>query len=389
MVQDLMARIEEAYAYDQKNNAHPVTSRDELPIAYEYITAEWLTDVLCRDTPGAKVVDFELGDADSGTSNRQKIGLKYNVAGRDNPDLPQKIFCKAAHNLGNRVTVAGIGCADSETNFYKYIRPYLDIETPTCYFAVVDKKSWNAMAILGDISDSVVEFCDHRTEMTRERAESQVQLLATLHGRCYSDPRLAKATREHFIPWREFFGNTCVFGMQDASETGFRMSEGLIPSRLYARAAEIWPGTMKSLDVHDEAPQTLVHHDVHLKNWYVAGNGQMGLGDWQCTSRGHWGRDVAYTLSTALTIEDRRNWEQDLLRLYLDELARQGGPRIDFNQAWFRYREQMVTALTWWTITINPAPDMPEMQPRATTEEFIRRIGTAMDDIGTMNALLN
>lgn len=386
-MEDLTKRIEEAYLYDQEHHAHPVTSRDELPIAYEWITPEWLTDVLCKGVPGAKVLDFKFGNADSGTSNRQKITVTYNDVGTNAPQLPKKLFCKAAHNLANRIVVGGIGCAGSETNFYKHIRPHLNIEAPTCYFGKVDPKTWNAMIILGDLSDSVTEFCDHRTVMTKERAESQLRALAILHGQCYSRPHLVQAVKEHFIPWRQFFENTNIFGMQDASEAGFRMCEDLFPATLYARADEIWPGTVKSFDLHDLTPQTLAHHDVHLKNWYVAGNGEMGLGDWQCAVRGHWGRDFAYTMSCALTIEDRRAWERDLLGFYLDRLAMEGGPKIDFAEAWLRYRQQLITALTWWTITINPAPDMPDMQPRDTTREFLRRIGTAMDDVGTMDAL--
>jgi len=387
MTDTLMNQIEAAFQHDQRENARPVTSRDELPISYNYITPEWLTDVLCRDVPGAKVLSFDLGESENGTSNRQKIAVQYNSIGEESPELPKKLFCKAAHELANRVTVAGIGCADSETNFFRHIRPHLDIEAPLFYFGAIDKRTWNAMTILGDISDSVTEFCDHRTDVTKDRAMSQMALLATLHGRCYSDPVLAKATQEYFIPWREFFANTCVFGMEESSEKGFRMSEGLFPDRLHARASEIWPATMKSLDVHDGYPQTLSHHDVHLKNWYVAGNGAMGLGDWQCAARGHWGRDIAYTMTTALTVENRRDWEEDLLRFYIDELERHSGHRIGFDEVWLRYRQQMVTALTWWTITINPAPDMPDMQPRDVTEEFIRRIGTAMDDVGTLDAL--
>ena len=38
------------------------------------------------------------------------------------------------------------------------------------------------MVMLGDLSDSVRSFCDHRTVMTRERAESQMRQLAKLHG---------------------------------------------------------------------------------------------------------------------------------------------------------------------------------------------------------------
>jgi len=391
MSETLIKQIEEAYEHDQATNAKPVVSREHLPISYDYITPEWLTDVLCRDVPGSRVISFELGEVDSGTSNRRKITVNYNSVGEQTEELPRKLFCKAAHDLANRVTVVGIGSAQSETSYYRYIRPHLEIESPICYFGAIDHDTFNAMLILGDISESVTEFCDHRTEMTKERVLSQLRLLATVHGRCYSDSRLNEATRSQFLSWREFFDVTCKFGMQNASEEGFRMSGeiGLIPPSLYSRAGEIWPATRKSFDLHDQGPQTLGHNDVHLKNWYVAGDGNMGLGDWQCAAHGHWARDVAYALSCGLTIENRRAWENDLLRFYGEELARQGGPVLGNDEIWLRYRQQMITALTWWTITINPAPDMPDMQPRDVTEAFIRRIGTALDDLGTLDALKN
>jgi hypothetical protein len=112
----------------------------------------------------------------------------------------------------------------------------------------------------------------------------------------------------------------------------------------------------------------------------------MGLSDWQCAVRGHWSRDVAYAVSCALTVEDRRAWEDDLLAFYCEALRAEGGPRLDRDEAHLAYRRQMVTAMTWWTITINPAPGMPDMQPLDATKEFLKRIGTAMDDLSSLDA---
>lgn len=387
MSSELIQEIEAAYRYDHEYNARPVTSREELPIAFEWITAEWLTDVLCRDVPGAEVVEFELGGVDNGSSNRRKIAIRYNEAGQAAPQLPASVFCKAAHNLANRV-VLGIGAsAEGESNFYAHVRPHLDIEAPVAYFVKLDTKTWNSMIMLGDISGSVTEFCNHHTVMTKARAESQMRLLARMHGKCYSDPYLIETTKKNFLTWPEYFQRVLIFGMKEGSEGGFQKSKDVLPPALFARADEIWEGTMKSIEFHDKVPQTFAHHDVHLKNWYVAGNGEMGLSDWQCAVRGHWSRDFAYTISTALTIEDRRAWEKDLLRYYLDHLHAEGGPKLDFDEAWLHYTQQLITALTWWTITINPAEGMPDMQPLDITLEFLRRIGTAMDDLGTMDAL--
>ena len=71
---------------------------------------------------------------------------------------------------------------------------------------------------------------------------------------------------------------------------------------------------------------------------------------------------------------------------YLDRLRAAGGPQISYATAFLAYRQQLLTALTWWTITLHPAPGMPDMQPRDSTEEFIRRISTAMDDVDSLDS---
>src|SRR3546814_5061599 len=104
----------------------------------------------------------------------------------------------------------------------------------------------------------------------------------------------------------------------------------------------------------------------------------MGLSDWQIVSAGHWSRDFVYTMTTALTIEDRRKWEKDLVLFYLDKMEELGVPRISPDEAWKNLRQQLMTALAFWTITLRPAPGMPDMQPERTTREFLRRqIGRA------------
>src|SRR5439155_19507689 len=132
----------------------------------------------------------------------------------------------------------------------------------------------------------------------------------------------------------------------------FLAAQAVIPPRLFLRFDEIWPATLLSVAAHENAQHTLAHGDVHLKNWYVAGNGEMGLSDWQCCGRAHWWRDLAYTISTALATDDRRAWERELVQLYLTQLRAAGGPDVPFDEGWNVYRQQLMSALTWWTVTL-------------------------------------
>lgn len=381
---DIINQIKSAYEREEPHRGQPVFDAATLPTTYEAITGQWLTSALCGTVDGAEVVEHSLGPDDSGSSNRRKISVRYNEAGSA-AGLPRLLFCKASHGLANRMTLGIAGAAESEVNFYNHIRPLLRLEAPRSFYAKVDLHSFNSLVVLADLSDSVTEFCTHSTRVTRQRAESQMALLAELHGKGYRN-REIRSHLDKLRTWPDYFTHTLTFGMKEGSEQGFIVGEEVIPPRLFRRQLEIWPATLASLESHRRLEVTCAHGDVHLKNWYVAGNGEMGLSDWQCANRGHWGRDFAYTISTALTIEDRRAWERDLLGYYLDRLHAAGGPAVDFDEAWTHYRQQLMTALTWWTITLNPAPGMPDMQPRDTTLEFVRRIATAMDDVDSLDS---
>jgi hypothetical protein len=331
------------------------------------------------------VESFRLGSTDTGSSNRRKISVQYNEAGRA-ASLPTALFCKATQELANRIVLGVSGGASCEVIFYNDIRPCLDIEVPHSFFARFDPETFNSIVVLADLGAKATEFCNHNTVMTRQRAESQIELLARMHGQAYGNS-VVRSRLSALPTWPEFFRSTYGFGMQEGSNAGFLAAEEVIPARLYRQFDKVWPATVESVDMHENLPQTLTHGDVHLKNWYVASSGEMGLSDWQCASRGHWGRDVAYAMATALTVEDRRAWERELMQLYIDRLRAAGGPAVKWDEAWNHYRQQLISALTWWTITLRPTASLPDMQPRDITLEFIRRIATAMDDVDTMGSL--
>jgi hypothetical protein len=63
-----------------------------------------------------------------------------------------------------------------------------------------------------------------------------------------------------------------------------------------------------------------------------------------------------------------------------------GVPREPIDQVWTALRQQLMTALAFWTITLRPAEGMPDMQPLRTTREFLHRLLVAIDDHGSLDA---
>lgn len=364
--------------------ARPLVSADQLPLSYEAITPAWLTAVLAGGHAGAAVEACRLSEPDEGTSSRRIIYLEWNAAGRAG-GLPASVFCKGTLQLGSRFMLALNGGVEAEVAFYNTVRPQLDIEAPRAWFANFDAHTYNSIIILHDMSDSV-EFGRHDLPMSRARAESQMRVLARLHARYYESPALA-STLSAFNSWENYFAVTVRdAGFGAACPRGFAEAVDVIPPSLYARAGAIWPATLRSVEQHSALPRMLIHSDVHLKNWYVAGDDRMGLNDWQCACKGNGGRDLAYCIGTALDSEDRRAWERDLLALYLDELRAHGAPAPDFDTQFRIYRQQLFNALAWWTGTLGQPPEAPAMQPRASSLVFIGRMATAIDDLDALSA---
>jgi hypothetical protein len=106
----------------------------------------------------------------------------------------------------------------------------------------------------------------------------------------------------------------------------------------------------------------------------------MGLTDWQATSHGHWGRDLAYVLGTGVPTDKRRLWEREMVKIYVAEFAKAGGPTISEEEAWVELKRQSFGALWYWTYTLTPSEIMPDMQTEETTLDFIGRIAALMDD---------
>jgi hypothetical protein len=383
MSRERIDRIKAAFARDQRDDP-PAIRPGDIPWRYEAITPEWMTHILCRDHAEARVVSITLDVADSGTSNRRRIFIDYNEAGRI-LDLPRSVFCKATVDLTNRILLSTSALL-SETSFYNLIRPQLAIEAPEALIAAYDPDSFASIVMLRDLGDHVT-FCSHHTAMTLERAKGQMALLAKLHGHFYRSPQLDTTLAHLFRYDHRFTALDRDHDFKTMCETGLRAAADVIPPRLMAREGEVWPATLRASARHGELPLTVTHGDVHLKNWYITADDRMGLSDWQVTSKGHWSRDVAYTIATALTVEQRRLWEKPLLAYYLDAFAAAGGEKVPFDQAWHNYRQQMLTTLAWWTMTLTPLGDVPDMQPRDITLEFIRRIAIAMDDLDTLDSL--
>ena len=361
------------------------TRYEDVPPSVAAITPEWLSAVLCRDVPGAQVLDVSAQTASSGTHQRDRLLVAYNEAGRA-AGLPTSIFTKSTPTIVTRMMCGFNGTARVEGQFYMNVRPLLDIEAPIGYHAAFDRESMRSMLLLEDlVATKDATFANFRTYVTRPMAEEIVDTLASLHGRFYNDPVLDG------FKWLADYGAWFRIGstkMRTEHYTAKALDKAshLIPAGVLARRQEVWPAVVRGAEVHDVRPPSFLHSDVHIGNWYINSAGGMGLCDWQCPSKGHWSRDVSYALSAALEPNDRRAWERELFARYLEHLSERTGETFDPDDSWELYRQQLFHALWMWTITLCHSPLLPSMQSEETSLTMIQRITTAIDDLDAFDS---
>jgi hypothetical protein len=364
-----------------------VTRLGEVPYSIAAITPAWLTEVLCKDCPGARVTEVRIEHSSTGTHARHRLFLTYNEEGQK-AGLPRSVFSKTLPTLFNRMMGGYNGTARAEGRFYAEIRPRLeDIEAPVGYHWAFDRRTFAAVNLMEDlVATKKATFCNYRTPVSRGTIEDMIDQLASLHGCFYGDPRLDTEFR-----WLSGYGAWFKIGSQKMktayyTDKSFTAAAHVIPRDLLARRDEVWPAVMRAAEVHDARPKSVLHSDVHIGNWYRTGAGKMGLCDWQTLCKGHWSRDFSYAVTSALETEDRRRWERELLLRYLERLRERTGIRFDFDDAWTLYRRQIFHALWMWTITLCHSPLLPSMQPKEACLTMIRRITTALSDLECLDS---
>ncbi len=370
----------------------PPTSGDgftSAPTMDEFLAGDWLTALLCRDHPGAKVVSVEKGAWSSGTTYRSAFTLTYNDAGQA-AKLPTCIFTKSCETFGQRLGSGFSGLPKGEALFYNKIRPQLDIRSPTAYYAAFDEKSYRGIVVQDDLGAVGYSFpAPLKTYVDRGDAEAMVEQLAIYHSQFWNSPQLTHGDLSSLMNTLEF--QTLLnerMGFEKMAVTGIGRSESAIPAKLFARRKEIWPAVMHSLKLNQQGPITLVHQDVHLGNWLRDPDGKMGLYDWQCVAKGGWALDYSYAIGCALTVEDRRNWERDLMKLYLEHLKARGVANLPtFEQAWLGYRQQIFHAFVFAAMTIGSGALQPKMQSDEWCLVAINRYTEMMTDLESLDAL--
>ncbi|ATO64961.2 phosphotransferase [Mycobacterium avium subsp. hominissuis] len=321
---------------------------------------------------GTTVRTVRVLSRDAGTSSRARLVLT-------GKDVPDSVFVKvAAQTAATRLMgeLGRLGC--TEVRFYRQLAPQV-VGVPYCYGAAFDAWTGRYLLVLEDLPAEACEFPDTLHPLSADQAGLVVELLADLHATFWN--RLPRDGRGPlgwlYTPSGDvtslLTGSLMHSSIKRLAErTSIPVRDGVFIADNYRAVAALI----------DTAPHTVMHGDAHPGNMYFHG-GKAGLLDWQAVRRGHPSRELAYTLITSLTPEDRRATQRDLLDDYRRALAAAGGPQLDRDELWLRFRQAALYAYAAPLITAG----MGGMQVEDIAMEGLRRGVAALEDLETVAAL--
>jgi aminoglycoside phosphotransferase (APT) family kinase protein len=335
------------------------------------LTPAWLSAVLGTEVRNVEIE--RIGTGQMGEAYRLKL---------DADGLPATLVAKlAAADDEARQRVSS--SYHREVGFYQAVASTVDARTPHCWYAAIDDAGRYTL-LLEDLAPRVpgvqAEGC------TLAQAEHAVRNLAALHAPRWNDralhdlPFVPPVTEEGLA----FLGDITVAA---AGEFVQRYERELDPADVDTLRASAAATTAWLLGQPERF--TVLHGDYRLDNLLFPpdGGGDVAAVDWQTVDVGAPGRDLGYFLGTSLHIEDRREAQDDLVRVYHEQLVALGVTGYDLEQCIDDYRNgqlqgPMITALgaIYATGTRTPQSD-------AMFLAMVRRSSAAIRDLDVLDDL--
>lgn len=313
-----------------------------LPLTAEAVDADWLARALRQTLPGIAVTDAQIVDVMPGTST--KIRVRVSATGEGADRLGDTVIVKGGFEEHSPKMAAMYA---NEARFYADIQPLIPMPSPLCHFAGSDPASHQSIVIMEDLRRAGVEFCDALRPQSFDQIARRMETMAAYHAASWESPHFEAGGR-----WADIQSRFDGWGLDymrrylvpEVWDHYMASPRGAAASVRFHDCAWMERALMTIGEIQRQQPRCLIHGDTHLGNLYILEDGTPGYFDAQ-VARTAWHHEVSYHIVCAADLADRAAWELDLLRIYLDALAKEGGPRLNFEAAWLDYRRSIVWGL--------------------------------------------
>ncbi len=349
-----------------------------VPNRLEQIDPAWLSKRLTESFPGTEVSEIRVASRTSGTNSNARLEIDY----RRREGAPRSLFVKLpSSGETQRELVRKSGMSEREVGFYRDMAHDVALRFPRAYAAEYDPATGDFVLLLEDVASTGCRFPGPDESVSFETARGAVEDLAGLHLSHRNDDALRKRTawvgpqirlREYGAGMLSLALEHCRAGLTDE----------------FARLARFYVDHHDAVhDEWDKGAWSIIHGDCHWGNLLLDGD-RFGFFDWGCMAYMPGMRDVGYFLCMGLGTEDRRQYERDLIQIYLDRIAAGGGPEMRFEDAWELHRVHAA-----YTVPASaPATIYDLLKDKVEFDaefvgEFLRRASAAVADLDAYEAL--
>lgn len=344
-----------------------------IPRDWDDITPEWMTAALSGHFPGAEVAAVNLVMRDDGTNRRARLGVSYSSGSSG----PAEVFAKAPDPRHAELNNATGGLFNEPRLFQSGIA--LPLDHPMPYVSIIDEPALDYIIVMEDVTTRGADPLNATRAMTVEQATNGLRALARLHSKYWGDG----VANEPALQWVQPYVAWGRMGSKipDAIEfMGDSCPDEVRAMTVKEIIEDTWVPYIGSLGT---SAQTFLHGDAHIGNTYLLPDDEVGFLDWQVVRRGNWSVDVGYFLQGALSIEDRRQSERDLLEEYRVALDLSADERPSAEEALLRYRASACHGLALWLSTLSA----PGWQSRDVSLSLAQRYAAAFVDLGSRSAV--
>jgi hypothetical protein len=301
-------------------------------------------------------------------------------------ELPTTMIAKLpTQNEQLRAMLAPAAVFEREARAYTTLCAQIPRITGKCWSATIDLPNDDFLLLLEDLSG--LRMGDQLVGCTVDDAARALDAAAELHATFWDSPKLDEFA---WIPAVNSAGMKIGEHVYAASLGPFQqVFGGALDPSLDDLVNRFGPNAPHLLDRFAAMPTTLSHFDYRLDNLFfddTPGATGVKMIDLQTMSKGGFVYDVGYLLSQSLSIADRRNNEDALLRGYHEGLVGRGVNGYSFDQLRADYR---VGVLYGWIIPVFAVGSLDVTSERAMAlwTDVIKRSQTAMSDHGVADLL--
>ena len=357
-----------------------------LPPMPEGLTPEWLTAVLRENgiLPAAVAITgvsaTQVGDGVGMMSELSRLTPTY-----DGPasGAPRSFIAKfASQNPINRQIALSFNLYEREVRYFAELDALTSARCPATYIAELDGDSF--LILMEDMSDYRVG--NQIVGATLEETEVAIDELGKLHAAFWNN-----VDGISWIP--HVYGSQHARNMQTGTETGWETMVSLFGDYLspavLAMRDDLQPSIAPLQRYMDQPPLTLSHGDFRMANFLFGTRPEhhpMVILDWQGPLLARSMQDFALLLGQSAKVEVRREHETDLLRRYLDGLARHGVADYGFEEAWVHYRHAMLYNWAYATV-VSGTLDATNERGFAWMAQMVARQTAATEDLDLIEML--